>query len=598
MDEPKVIGQYVLYGEIGAGGMATVYVGRLRGPAGFSRTVAIKRLHQHFAKNPNFVAMFLDEARLTASLRHPNVVPTIDVVSTKEDVLLVMEYVAGETLAHLQKHIRRQKELMPPPVVAAIMSGVLRGLHAAHEAQGKNGELLEMVHRDMSPENIMVGNDGVARILDFGIAKAEGQLHTTRQGVLKGKLAYMPPEQLHGKTLDRRADVYAASVVLWEALTGERMHTGTDAQIFGKVLKGCTTPPSRLVPSLDKALDTLTLRGLALEPAHRFATALEMARQLERCVQIAAPSDVSDWLEAHAGELLRKRASRIAKIESMSRIQAAAVAAPPEEEAAADAPAPRAPLPPSAEDDDAPTTNDLFRGKGPPAAVKRDAKPPASITHLVAAPPVHPAPVLSGAAPRPAPVDPDATIRDFVDAPTVEASVLGITGLEAPPVVAPVLPATPSDDEPTAEAAVPARAEVSTPPPRWQIPKLAIAAPVLAAAAVAVLLLVSGNARTVSPPAATVAATSVALPVTMAPPRPSAPGAEDTRPTPSAAPQDEVLSAGEIADPAPSAGAIPAASQARDPQEPPREAGPKRENCNPPYYFDASGLKHYKRHCG
>src|SRR5262249_24957061 len=151
------------------GGMATVHLGRLSGPVGFTKTVAIKRLHAQFAHDPEFVAMFLDEARLAARIQHPNVVQTLDVVSTDGELFLVMEYVRGETLSRLV----RMGEPIPPRIVVALISGVLQGLHAAHEAAADDGRALALVHRDVSPQNVLVGLDGTARLLDFGVAKAE-----------------------------------------------------------------------------------------------------------------------------------------------------------------------------------------------------------------------------------------------------------------------------------------------------------------------------------------------------------------------------------------------------------------------------------------
>jgi serine/threonine-protein kinase len=245
---PIRIDRYELYDVIASGGMATVHLGRLVGPAGFGRTVAIKRLHPHLAKEPEFVAMLTDEARVTSRIGHPNIVPTLDVVASRGELFLVMEYVPGLTLAELMKNVVRDGERIPVPIACAILAGVLRGLDAAHEARDESARSLEVVHRDVSPQNILVGADGVARLLDFGIAKAVGRLHTTRDGELKGKVAYMAPEQLGARLVDRRTDIYAASVVLWEALTGERLFGGDDAAtVFGNVMQKKVPAPSTKV---------------------------------------------------------------------------------------------------------------------------------------------------------------------------------------------------------------------------------------------------------------------------------------------------------------------------------------------------------------
>jgi eukaryotic-like serine/threonine-protein kinase len=223
----KPLGRYVLFDAIARGGMATVHFARLSGPVGFSRTVAIKRLHANFATDPEFVAMFLDEARLAARIRHPNVVPTLDVVASGGEVFIVLEYVSGEALVKLWRGHNARGEIIPVPISLAIMANALQGLHAAHEVRDEQGHPLGIVHRDVSPQNIIVGTDGVARVLDFGVAKAAGRLQETGDsGALKGKIAYMAPEQITGGAVSRQTDVYAASVVLWELLTGRRLVDG------------------------------------------------------------------------------------------------------------------------------------------------------------------------------------------------------------------------------------------------------------------------------------------------------------------------------------------------------------------------------------
>ncbi len=319
MTEPvRVVGRYALYGEIAAGGMATVHFGRLLGPVGFSRTVAIKRLHPQFAKDPEFVSMFLDEARLAARIRHPNVVPTLDVVATQGELFIVMDYVQGETLSRLIRSARERSERIPLRIASAIVGGALHGLHSAHETKNERGEPLRIVHRDISPQNVLVGTDGVARVLDFGVAKAAGRIQTTREGQLKGKLAYMAPEQIGGQ-VTRQTDVYAAAIVLWETLTGQRLFAGeNEGQILSKVLGGLVQPPSVIAPELPVTVDEVVLHGLAREPAHRYATAREFAVALERVAGIASATEVGEWVEAMAQQALLKRAERIAEIESSS----------------------------------------------------------------------------------------------------------------------------------------------------------------------------------------------------------------------------------------------------------------------------------------
>ncbi len=313
----RIVGRYALYDEIAAGGMATVHFGRLLGPVGFSRTVAIKRLHPQFAKDPEFVSMFLDEARVAARIRHPNVVPTLDVVATQGELFLVMDYVQGESLSKLIRGVREQNTRLPPRVVTTIMTGALSGLHAAHEARNERGEPHEIVHRDVSPQNILVGQDGVPRVLDFGVAKAAGRIQTTREGQLKGKLAYMAPEQLHGAS-SRQIDVFAAAIVLWEALTTKRLFAGdNEGIILGKLLNAQIEPPSTYAPEA-RPFDEVVMRGLERDPARRWATAKEFASALERCVGLASPTEVGEWVDHIARTALHERSQKIAEIESSS----------------------------------------------------------------------------------------------------------------------------------------------------------------------------------------------------------------------------------------------------------------------------------------
>ena len=315
----RVVGRYALYNEIAAGGMATVHIGRLLGPVGFARTVAVKRLHPQFAKDPEFVSMFLDEARLAARVQHPNVVATIDVVATDGELFLIMDYIRGESLSRLLRTVRNKHERMPPRIAASICSGFLHGLHAAHEAKNERGVRIDLVHRDVSPQNVLVGADGIARVLDFGIAKAAGRVQVTRDGQIKGKLAYMPPEQLTGRELTRAVDIYASAVVIWETLTGERLFKGeTESETLAKILCDKVLPPSAIVPELGKAFDAPLMKALSRNPKDRHATARELAFEIEKCVGVASASEVGEWIENLVGSTLSAREEEVAEIESNS----------------------------------------------------------------------------------------------------------------------------------------------------------------------------------------------------------------------------------------------------------------------------------------
>lgn len=315
----RILGRYALYDEIAAGGMATVHWGRLMGPVGFSRTVAIKRLHPQFAKDAEFATMFLDEARVAARIQHPNVVSTLDVVALENELFLVMEYVEGESLARLSRSHSAKGERIPLKIVGSIVTSLLYGLHAAHEATSERGEPLGIIHRDVSPQNVLVGVDGTTRVLDFGVAKAAGRVQTTREGQIKGKLAYMPIEQITGEAVDRRVDVYAASVVLWEALTGKRLLNGeSEASLLFQVMNTKPSPPSELVPGISPELDAVVLKGLARDPADRWPTAFDMAVAVEETLGTDPPRRVAALVRAVAAEDLEKRARTVKEIESHS----------------------------------------------------------------------------------------------------------------------------------------------------------------------------------------------------------------------------------------------------------------------------------------
>jgi eukaryotic-like serine/threonine-protein kinase len=324
------VGRYALHGVLAAGGMATIHVGRLLGEKGFARTVAIKRLHPQFASDPQFRTMFLEEARLAGRIRHTNVVSVIDVVSSGNELLLVMDYVHGEVLSRLIK--RAGQARIDPAIVVAIVANLLDGLHAAHETRDELGKNLDIVHRDVSPQNVVVGADGVARVLDFGIAKAAGQAQNTQEGQLKGKLAYMAPEQFHGQ-LSRQADVYAAGIVLWEALAGRRLFLGSnEGETIGRILRGEVRPPSQYGSPVE--LDSVVLRALSPDLGVRYSTAHQMMVAMTQQVQLAPTHVVASWVNAIAEESLRERVEMISNIETsasnFAALEAHAVTLPPQ----------------------------------------------------------------------------------------------------------------------------------------------------------------------------------------------------------------------------------------------------------------------------
>ncbi|HVY25794.1 MAG TPA: serine/threonine-protein kinase [Polyangiaceae bacterium] len=347
-NSPLRIGRYALYAEIASGGMASVHFARLLGPGGFSRIVAAKRLLPRIARNRAFTSMLLDEARLAARIRHPNVLSTLDVISTDCELVVVMEYLHGEALSRLAQVASDLGEPISPQVATGIVIDALHGLHAAHDATDESGRPLGVVHRDISPQNLLVGVDGVTRISDFGIAKAAGRSYETRDGTIKGKLAYMAPEQIEGSELTRATDVFAISVVLWELLAGRRLFAGnSDGEVVYRVLS-CEIPTlSSLVPELPAQYDRILRRGLSRDPALRFGSAREMALELEAFSPPLRPSDIGAWVERIASDTLQFRSHLISKIERSSTADAGVAPTP------SSAPSPQVtPAPPSSGDID------------------------------------------------------------------------------------------------------------------------------------------------------------------------------------------------------------------------------------------------------
>ena len=299
-------GRYALYETLGVGAAATVHLGVARGPEVVP--VAIKVLHDRQAREAGAVARLLDEVRLSRHVVHPNVVRVLDFISDGEETLAVMEYVHGEPLSRLLADVKESGRRTPVAIAAAIERDVLHGLYAAHIANDGAGRALELVHRDVTPENILVGADGIARLMDFGVAKAQGRLHATKDGGVKGKLAYLAPEQVGGD-VTARTDLYAAGLVLWEMLVGERVIDGeSEPELLVKALDPVIVVPSTRVPEVPAALDVMVLRALCKEPEGRFATGIEQAEALERAVDhVASPSEVAEWVRIHGGARLAQR---------------------------------------------------------------------------------------------------------------------------------------------------------------------------------------------------------------------------------------------------------------------------------------------------
>ncbi|MEO8549335.1 MAG: serine/threonine-protein kinase [Kofleriaceae bacterium] len=334
-----VIGRYLLHRQIARGGMATIHIARLVGDEGFTRIVAAKRLHPEFAEDAEFVGMFLDEARIASKVHHRNVVPVLDVVTTGEEVVLVQEYVHGVPLHWLLRTAHEAKTHIPINIAVSIACQVLAGLQAAHETTDELGVPLGVVHRDVSPQNVMVATDGTARLLDFGIAKATMAAHITREGMFKGKLAYSAPEQIRGQAT-QQSDIYSLTIVLWELIVGHRLHNSaqSEAELIGEVMNGkLPTITEVLAPEREwlganrwkqlEMLEPIIQRGLSVDMSKRWTTAAEMEAALASAVQPATTTGVAGWLKTLGKEFLSGRDRVIALEEASWRRLASAPSA-------------------------------------------------------------------------------------------------------------------------------------------------------------------------------------------------------------------------------------------------------------------------------
>ena len=284
---PVMLGRYELLRELATGGMATVHVARACGVAGFGRLVAVKRLHPHLSRQKHFMDMFLDEARVAARIHDGHVVSTLDMGGDRErGYYLVMEYVPGEQMAALMRAAAAAGKRITIPVILRIVVDALAGLAAAHRATDDHGQPLHVVHRDVSPHNLIVGADGVTRVTDFGVARAAGRIASTESGQIKGKLSYMAPEQAAAKPVDGSADLFSMGVVLWEALTRQRLFYDKDARVtLQKLLQEPTPPPSLHGEELTP-LNDVVMRALHRNPRKRYRSAQAFIAAIEK----AAPS--------------------------------------------------------------------------------------------------------------------------------------------------------------------------------------------------------------------------------------------------------------------------------------------------------------------
>jgi eukaryotic-like serine/threonine-protein kinase len=311
------LGKYELLAELASGGMATVYVARHLGVPGAERLVVIKRVHRHLLKAPQFREMFHDEARLASQIRHPNVVRLLDVLDDDGELLLVLEYIESISLSALVRRVAAAGERLTPAVASRIVADALLGLHAAHETKDVRGRELAIVHRDVSPQNVLVSVEGVGYLIDFGVAKAASRMTETTGGVIKGKLAYMSPEQAKGMEVDRRSDVFSAGIVLFEALTGRRLfaNAGKDgSSVLLDILLEPIDPPSHVVSGIPEVLDAVVEQALERVRDERFPTATAFHDALVAAVPPAPAKEVAQVVERFAGPMIRGQRAEILRI--------------------------------------------------------------------------------------------------------------------------------------------------------------------------------------------------------------------------------------------------------------------------------------------
>jgi serine/threonine-protein kinase len=333
---PERVGRYEILMPIASGGMATVYLARPTGPIrGVDRDVALKLTHAHLRKEKEFAHHLVEEAKLAAGIHHPNVVAILDVGDDPLGIYLVMDYVDGDTLGNLMLQAQKDGSAVSLAVGLRVVLDGLAGLHAAHELSGPDGTSLGLVHRDFTPQNILVGLDGASRLSDFGIAKAATRLGHTATGVVKGKIAYMSPEHARGRPLDRRADVFSAGVVAWEIVAGRRLReSDTDVSLLLRVATEPAPSLTQIVPDIAPDIDRAIASALVLDRDHRCPTAQEFFDRLKAAAEatglLASHDEVAREVRRILGAKLDRREQRLH--ESLARRSPRPETASPEPE--------------------------------------------------------------------------------------------------------------------------------------------------------------------------------------------------------------------------------------------------------------------------
>lgn len=592
---PVRIGRYEILCELGMGGMASVHLARTIGLGGFERLFALKLIHPHLARDPAFLQMFLDEARMAARIRHPNVVPVYDVDKVGERYYISMDYISGETLGAALMETWPNGIGFPVELAAYIAAQAAEGLHAAHELRDADDQPTGVVHRDVSPQNIMLGYDGSVRVMDFGVAKAVDAAHNSRPGYFKGTIAYMSPEQIRSLQVDRRSDVFSLGVALWEATLGRRLFkASTELKTAQRVLSMPVPKPTDVDPRYPRRLERVVMRALERAPELRHPTARDLSDEL---ADVCARSPVRPG----AGELerfmertfaarrrarkeLERRAAdmRIDVVEALDPSPAFDVA-------------PAASLPPQRTDDLEPTAQ--ATAVEAPAATEEAPATSAPLPSLAAlassevnvAPPAR---VSATPSPEPSP-----QVSDDDDVPELDEALVRVVEEDVSPKPINREPTMIVRPRPHAEvtvraSVVPAAEEDDAEAWRPRTgPRLAIAAAVVAALGLGVWfagrdanVAITLPANAIPTPATSEAAPSVAAPSETAAPEaaPSEAAPSETAPSEAAAP-DPIEAAAPAPSPSPSAAAppSPSPSPSLSPKPEPRAARPPSARTTP-----------------
>ena len=309
MNKPIPFGKYYLLERINVGGMAEVFKAKAFGVEGFERLIAVKRILPHIAEDEEFITMFIDEAKIAGQLQHANVAQIFDLGKVDDSYFIAMEYVHGKDLRAIFDHLRKLDMTMPISQLAYTLMQVCEGLDFAHNKKDQGGRAMNLVHRDVSPQNILIGYEGEVKLVDFGIAKAAGKASKTQAGILKGKFGYMSPEQVRGLPVDRRSDIFSVGICLYEMLTGERLFVGeSDFSTLEKVRNVEITPPTRFNKKIPAELERIVLKGLAKEPEDRYQNAIDLHDDLQAFLysvgELCSRKDLAGWMKrSYAAEI-------------------------------------------------------------------------------------------------------------------------------------------------------------------------------------------------------------------------------------------------------------------------------------------------------